>query len=146
MFHLLDINVLIALSDPGSDFHTAALRWIDALKQPVLATCPLTENGFLRVYGHPQYPGGPGSIAAALTPLIVIRRRPNHIFLPDDYSLADASQRFDLSTCSPKQLTDMYLLGLAARHGGRFATFDAHVPVKWLRDGAKALEVVRAAV
>ncbi|MEO6062919.1 MAG: TA system VapC family ribonuclease toxin [Thermoflexales bacterium] len=142
MFHLLDINVLIALSDPGSDFHAAALRWTEGLKQPALATCPLTENGFLRVYGHPQYPGGPGSISVALTPLRVIRRRPNHVFLADDYSLADAKQVLDLSGCSPKQLTDMYLLGLAARHGGKFATFDAHAPVKWLRDGAKALEVI----
>lgn len=146
MFHLLDINVLIALSDPGSDFHAPALGWIARLKQPALATCPLTENGFLRVYGHPQYPGGPGSVAAALTPLVVIRHRPNHVFLPDDYSLADASLAFDLSGCSPKQLTDMYLLGLAARHGGKFATFDAHVPVKWVRDGARALEVIGAAV
>jgi uncharacterized protein len=142
MFHLLDINVLIALSDPGSDFHGAALRWIGTLKQPALATCPLTENGFLRVYGHPQYPGGPGSVAAALTPLVVIRRRPNHVFLPDDYSLADVSQGFDLSACTSKQLTDMYLLELAARHGGKFTTFDAQVPVRWVRDGAKALEVI----
>ncbi len=146
MFHLLDINVLIALSDPGSDFHAAALRWIDGLKQPALATCPVTETGFLRVYGHPQYPGGPGSVVAALTPLVVIRRRPHHVFLADDYSLADASQGFDLWGCSPKQLNGMYLLGLAARHGGKFATFDAHVPVKWVRDGVKALEVIEGAV
>jgi len=146
MFHLLDINVLIALSDPASDHHVAALRWVEKLKPPALATCPLTENGFLRIYGHPDYPGGPGSIEAALIPLAVLRRRRDHVFLPDDYSLADARLGINLSGCSPKLLTDLYLLGLAARHGGKFATFDARVPAKWLPDGARAMEVIGDAV
>jgi uncharacterized protein len=28
----------------------------------------------------------------------------------------------------PKQITDVYLLSLAVRRGGRFATFDASIP------------------
>jgi len=36
-------------------------------KQDGWATCPLTENAFLRILGHPSYPKGPGSPSAART-------------------------------------------------------------------------------
>ena len=36
----------------------------------------------------------------------------------------------------PAQLTDLQLLALAVRHGGRFVTFDAAVPLSAVR-GAK---------
>lgn len=141
MDFLADINLLIALADPAHVFHDRARHWLAARPGLGLATCPLTENGFLRVYGHPSYPGGPGSPAQALADLQVYRRRKGHRFLPCDLSFDDPLFA-DLSTVTPKQLTDLYLLALAARHGVRFATFDTSIPAGLVRNGPAALEVV----
>lgn len=78
MLCLADINVLIALADPAHAFHSVARGWLAARPRTGLATCPLTENGFLRIYGHPAYPGGPGSPAHALLDLRVYRQRRGH--------------------------------------------------------------------
>ncbi|HYK37674.1 MAG TPA: hypothetical protein VEV40_17080, partial [Alloacidobacterium sp.] len=61
---LLDINVLIALIDPAHVQHDRAHEWFASKGQKAWATCPLTENGVLRIVGHPRYPNSPGSPAA----------------------------------------------------------------------------------
>jgi len=43
---------------------------------------------------------------------------------------------------SSKQITDLYLLGLAAANGGKLATFDRTVSAKAVKGGAKALELL----
>jgi len=111
VFYLLDVNVLIALADPSHQFHAAFNRWFIKNNRPVLATCPLTENGFLRIYGHPDYPGGPGSPHLAMIPLLALRNRSDSVFLPDDFSLAESSSGISLYRATPRQLTDLYLVG-----------------------------------
>ncbi len=142
MFYLLDINVLIASADPAHQFHDAFRRWYIDRNQPALATCPITENGFLRIYGHPDYPGGPGSPALAMAPLSAIRRRLNSVFLPDDLSLAEATPRITLKRATSKQLTDLYLLALAVRHGGMFTRFDRGIQTGWVERGSDAFECI----
>lgn len=142
MFYLLDINVVIASADPAHQFHEAFKGWYTDRNKPALATCPITENGFLRIYGHPDYPGGPGSPRLALTPLDAIRRRPNHVFLADDLSLADRSRRNLLKHATSKQLTDLYLLALAIRHQGTFVSFDRGVRTDWVDHGPSAFECI----
>ena len=46
---LLDVNVLIALFSPGHVHHETAHDWFADHRHHGWATCPLTENGFLRV-------------------------------------------------------------------------------------------------
>ena len=61
MIHLLDVNVLIALGDSNHPHRAAALQFFE--KCATLegwATCPLTENAFIRIFGSPNYPHGPG--------------------------------------------------------------------------------------
>ncbi|MEI6653877.1 MAG: TA system VapC family ribonuclease toxin [Verrucomicrobiota bacterium] len=141
MLCLADINVLIALADPAHAFHAAARKWLAARPRLGLATCPLTENGFLRIYGHPSYPGGPGSPAQALLDLRVYRRRRGHRFLPCDLSFDDPAF-LDLTNVTPRQLTDLYLVALAAHNQARFVTFDTAVPVSRVKAGAAAIEVI----
>jgi toxin-antitoxin system PIN domain toxin len=138
---LADINVLIALADPNHVFHSPARSWLAAHPRLALATCALTENGFLRIYGHPSYPQGPGSPEAALQDLQVYRKRRGHHFLACDLSFDDPLFT-DLRGVTPKQLTDLYLVGLARRHSSRLATFDASIPVHRILNGAKAVEVI----
>lgn len=142
MFYLLDINVLIASADPAHQFHAAFNIWYASKRLPSLATCPITENGFLRIYGHPDYPGGPGSPALARAPLMAIRNRPTSIFLADDVSLLDKSRFIQWKNATPKQLTDMYLLGLALRHQGKFASFDREIQTTWVDGGRTGIELI----
>jgi uncharacterized protein len=142
LFYLLDINVLIASADPAHQFHDSFTQWYIARKKPSLATCPITENGFLRIYGHPDYPGGPGSPMLALAPLTAIRNRTDSVFLPDDVSLAENSRRHALKKATSKQLTDIYLLSLAVRHNGKFVSFDRGIRADWVETGSSAFELL----
>lgn len=142
MAWLLDINVLIARVDPGHEFHDPVSRWLRQNRGGPIVTCPLTENGFLRIYGNPKYPGGPGSPEAARHDLRAIRSLPTHQFLPDTVSLGDALHVPHLRNANPKDLTDLYLLALAAANGLRFATFDGDIPATLVPGGPAALEVI----
>lgn len=51
---LLDVNVLIALVDPAHVQHDQAHDWFSRIGRKGFATCPLTENGLIRIVGHPK--------------------------------------------------------------------------------------------
>lgn len=141
MIVLLDINVLLALADPDHVHADAALSFFEhrALRSG-WATCPLTENGFLRIFGHPDYPDGPGHPSLARQVLHSITANPGHQFWPDDRTLLDAALFPELP--SSKCLTDAYLLGLASKRQGRFGTFDRSVDPSQVRGGADALLLI----
>ena len=132
---LLDINVLIALLDADHIHHGRARDWLSAHIAAGWASCPLTQNGYLRIVSQPAYPKPlPPSAAIALLREACATRHP--AVWPDDASILDES-RIDASRIhGPRQLTDVYLLALAQAHGGRFVTFDAGVPVGALRRAA----------
>jgi predicted nucleic acid-binding protein len=52
-----------------------------------------------------------------------------HKFWPDDLSILDKTVVDNARIHGPKQVTDVYLLALAVKHGGRFVTFDGAVPL-----------------
>lgn len=140
--YLLDVNVLLALSDPMHVHHDAAHRWFSTTGQSAWATCPLTENGFVRVASHPSYPNRPGDGTVVLTILRKLCAADGHHFWPDDVSLRDMLRPGIAIT--HHQITDLYLLALAAHAGGKLATFDRRVPVAALQGGARALEIIVA--
>ena len=142
MGYLLDINVLIARADPAHTLHDQARKWTARQTTRSLVTCPLTENGFLRIYGHLNYPGGLDSPEAARAVLTAIRRLPGHQFIPDSITLDDIAIFPSLLGATPKHLTDLYLLALAAKHDLKFATFDRGVPAHLVTGGVAALEVI----
>jgi toxin-antitoxin system PIN domain toxin len=142
MTFLLDINVLIALIDPMHVQHDAAHEWFAIERSRAWATCPQTENGVLRIVGHPSYPNSPGSPAAVAPIIAGLRSLTGHEFWPDDISLLDSS-KFDLSRMmSSSQVADSYLLGLAQSHGGRLATFDRRLVSDAVREGAPSLHLI----
>jgi toxin-antitoxin system PIN domain toxin len=139
MTFLLDVNVLIALIDPAHIQHDMAHEWFAAIGQASWATCPLTENGVLRIVGHARYPNSPGT-PSAVTPLIVgLRALPGHVFWSDDISMLDAT-KFDMARLlSSGQVTDSYLLALACAHGGQLATFDRRLVTSAVHNGAQGM-------
>ena len=127
MIHLLDVNLLVALFDPGHMHHEAAHRWFSGAREDGWATCPMTENGFVRVLSNPAYPGRRTRVADAVARLRRFSESGGHTHWPDDVSILQA-EAFDPShLAGHREVTDVYLLGLAVRHEGTFATFDRSV-------------------
>src|SRR4051794_29494122 len=106
--HLFDINILIGVADPEHEHHGKAEAFFLANHENGWATCPLTENGFVRILGSPSYPKGPGSAEAARDILRQLCGYAGHRFWPDDLSVRALGV---LPTS--KHLTDHYLLSLA---------------------------------
>jgi len=136
MIALLDVNVLIALVDTNHVHHAPASRFFPQAQRHGWATCPMSENGFLRILGRLGTDPGPESPTSARTLLQSLLSRPGHQFWPDDLSLSDTRlfPRLPLS----KYLTDIYLLGLAVKHGGRLATFDTGIDATLISGGPAA--------
>lgn len=122
MSYLLDVNVLIALVDSRHVNHDAAHAWFAGISR--WATCPLTENAFVRILSSPAYPTVDAIPATVVDTLRQLIEHPGHVAISDDVSLSD-ERLFDSSQIvSARQVTDVYLLGLAVRHGLALATFD----------------------
>ena len=89
MTFLLDVNVLIALFDPTHSQHNIAHEWFVVEGRSNWATCPITENGAIRVVGSRWYTNSPGSPAAVAQTLSNLRSSSGHTFWPDDISLIE---------------------------------------------------------
>ena len=137
MVNLLDVNVLIALSDEAHDFHERAVAWFSRDPQRAWSTCPITENGFVRILGHRNYPAFPGGTSAAREMLASLCLLPGHQFWPDSVSVRDRAALPVLP--ASRHLTDCYLLALAIERRGRFVTLDHAVDASKVRGGGKAL-------
>ncbi|MGI8625097.1 MAG: TA system VapC family ribonuclease toxin [Geodermatophilaceae bacterium] len=125
---LLDVNVLLALLDSDHVDHDRAVGWLDEEIAAGWASCAITENGFVRIPSQPRYPS-PISAAEAIELLSEARDGGHHAFWACEVSVLD-SQIVDRSRLlGPRQVTDAYLLALAAAHDGRFVTFDRSLSV-----------------
>ena len=129
MTHLLDINVLVALFDSAHVHHNAAHKWFADVGRASWATCPITENGFVRVVSNPAYTRSSTSPMDAIERLRVFCSQPEHVFWSDMLSITDSAIFESACLRGHQQITDLYLAGLAFRHGGKLATFDTRIPV-----------------
>ncbi len=142
MVSLLDVNLLIALSDASHVHHAKTRSWFKQEASKGWATCPLTENGLIRIVGNPKYPGSPGEPETILPLLSCLKRFPGHQFWQDSISLTDTKHANLLKGASSKSVTDLYLLALAMSHGGRLATLDSRIDPTAITGGAQALIVL----
>lgn len=139
--YLLDVNVLIALIDPAHVQHDQVHEWFGRVGYKAFATCPITENGLLRIVGHPKYPNSPGPPSTVVAALATIRGLPGHAFWPDSISLVDSSVDPDLLS-SHSRVTDSYLLALAKEYKGKLATMDQKLASEVVTDGKAALTLI----
>lgn len=138
---LLDVNVLIALLDGAHVHHAAASRWFDANYEQGWASCPLTQNGCLRIMSARAYPRAQ-PVAAVAERLREATSQYIHQFWPDEISVLD-QKRFDQGRwLSSSQVTDAYLLGLAVQRGGCFVTFDRNIDQALVRGAGREHLVV----
>ena len=126
MLSLLDINVLVALLDVMHLHHASAFAWFKDNSVIGWLTCPLTQNGCVRILSQPQYLR-PLSAAAATERLQVAMSIGHHQFIPDDISLLDDARVNTQRILGYRQITDVYLLALAVAHDARLVTLDTRI-------------------
>ena len=126
---LLDINVLIALFDPDHSLHQRAHEWWSGNSGEGWASCPISENGMIRIMRNINYSSKerftPGELIDRLK---TFSKNSDHEFWPDELSLLDEKIFNSTSILGSKSLTDIYLLALAVENDGRLITFDQKIP------------------
>jgi hypothetical protein len=124
MKYLLDVNVLIALGFRFHSFHDRVALWLQAEAFPMIATCSITELGFVRVLSQNHSYGL--SVMNARTLLEQFKRGSKSpiVRIADDHGSAEIPDWVN----SPKHVTDGHLLQLAAAKGLSFATLDEKIP------------------
>lgn len=140
--YLLDVNVLIALVDPAHVQHDAVHEWFGRTGHKAFATCPITENGLLRIVGHPRYPNSPGPPSVVAEALTAIRALPGHAFWPDSISLAESELVEPGLLSSHARVTDGYLLALSKANRGQLATMDRKLATEVVAEGKNSLALI----
>jgi uncharacterized protein len=137
---LLDVTVLIALLDADHVSHRFALQWFTAHAAEGWASCPITQNGCLRIISHPSYPNT-RAVHDVAERLREVTSNRVHEFWPDSVSLLDTALFDSRRVHSTRQLTDAYLLALAVSRRGRLVTLDRSIALSAV-SGATAANVV----
>jgi len=122
--HLLDVNVLIALTEPGHEHYQKTQQWFDSSSNSFWGACPFTETGFLRITTNPAFRPGPRTLGQAITVLQMLKGYPRYCFWQVDRSWVDLTAKFVHRLFGHQQITDACLLGLAIKEDGVLVTFD----------------------
>lgn len=141
MIYLLDVNVLVALAWPNHVHHRPAREWFRTHLASGWATCPTTENGFIRVSSNVRVipeAKSPREAALLLRELVGTR---GHVFWPEEASILDGRWISLEKIHTYRQITEAHLLSLALRHDGCLATFDRRV-MELLTDGMDRVRAV----
>jgi uncharacterized protein len=123
--HLLDVNVLIALTDSGHVHHKLVRRWFDTAGHRNWGACALAEAGFLRVAANPK--AGALSVEEANWALAKLTQHPGYHFWPMSAGWIALVEPFRERVYGHQQITDAYLLGMAVKEGGVLVTLDKAV-------------------
>lgn len=136
MTYLLDVNVLVALGILQHEFHQQVAAWVRGLVSKGnarLATCSITELGFVRVLTHAPQSGLTVSQARDLLLRLKASEILNLSFIPDDHDIS----QLPAWVKSPKQTTDGHLSQLARAKGSVLATLDKGIPRAFLIPAGK---------
>ena len=128
MIYLLDVNALVALGFINHEFHDRLAAWVRSQNLPNLASCSITELGFVRVLA--QAPAYGFTVAQARTLLLRLKdaRTSALTFIPDEHDVSHLPGWVR----APKQITDGHLSKLASAKGAVLATLDASIPGSYL--------------
>jgi len=120
--HLLDVNVLVALTARSHVHHRLVKEWFYASPNLPWGVCAFTEAGFLRNATAPR----PGQIAMSEATAVLeqLTRHPGYRYLPIAADWKTLCSPFSARLYGTKQVTDAYLLGLAVREGLVLVTMD----------------------
>lgn len=140
---LLDVNVLIALLDSSHIHNNLVTNWLADNIKAGWASCPITQNGCIRIFSQPGYPNTVPAAQIAER-LAEAARHPSHKFWPDSVSLLQPDTIIWDKVLSSRHVTNVYLLALAVKQGGRFVTLDRGISLDAVA-GAKPKHLVTLA-
>ena len=127
MTALLDVNVLLALAWPNHVHHGSAIEWFIDNQANGWATCPITENGFVRVSSNPRFTPEAKSPVEAMLQLERMISLEGHEFWGDSFSLTEPGRVERSRLQGHARVTDAYLLALAIDRDGHLATYDRKI-------------------
>lgn len=122
--NLLDLNVLIALTDDSHQHHERAWEWLKSSGQQSWGICPLTEAGYVRVTTNPAAHTGARTLAKSAAILEELARVPGYCYWQMTESWVTLTAPFADRIFGHQQVTDAYLLGMAIKSDGVLVTFD----------------------
>ena len=124
--NLLDVNVLIALTEPGHIHYEMAQKWFNSSGKNSLGICPLTEVGFVRVTTSPSFRPGPRTQEQAIAILQMLKGQSGYRYwkIDENETWVMVTTPFASRIFGHQQVTDAYLLGLAIKEDGVLVTFD----------------------
>ena len=122
-----DVNVLIALFDTAHQHHNMASTAFVEHNSEGWASCPVVETGFIRVISNPSYTNSV-SVANAVSLLQIAISNTQHHNLHQSISILNNDCFQTAHLVSHKQLTDLYLIGMAIYHNVKLITFDRNIP------------------
>jgi hypothetical protein len=122
--NLLDLNVLIALTEPDHIHHGKTQKWFDSSSNQSLGICPLTEAGFVRITTSTSFQPAPHSLEQAIGILQVLKGHVAYSYWEIRESWVSLTAPFSARISGHQQITDAYLLGLAIKESGALVTFD----------------------
>lgn len=128
MIYLFDVNALLALGFINHEFHPRVARWVRSNSSEQLASCSITELGFLRVLS--QAPAYGFTVAQASSLLMRLKEAGTRplLFIPDGHDVS----HLPTWVKGPKQITDGHLSALAKANGAILATLDENIPSSYL--------------
>jgi predicted nucleic acid-binding protein len=124
MIYLLDVKALVALGFINHEFHDRLAAWLQSRNSPKLASCSITELGFVRVLA--QAPAYGFTVTQARTLLLRLKqaRTSPLAFIPDEHDVS----HLPAWVRAPKQITDGHLSKLATANSAVLATLDESIP------------------
>jgi uncharacterized protein len=128
MIYLLDVNALVALGFINHEFHDRLAAWVQSQNSAKLASCSITELGFVRVLA--QAPAYGFTITHARTLLLRLKgaRCSPLAFIADEHDVS----HLPTWVRAPKQITDGHLSKLAVANSATLATLDESIPGSYL--------------
>jgi len=119
--HLLDVNLLIALTEQGHTHYRTAWKWFDTPRLE-WGSCAFSQAGYLRITSNPRVGGY--SIAEAAQVLAVLTKHPGYRYWPITAEWAELVAPFRERVLGHQQVADAWLLGLAIMEDGILVTLD----------------------
>jgi predicted nucleic acid-binding protein len=123
MIYLLDVNALVALGFMQHEFHDRVASWVSGAA-PGLASCSITELGFVRVLSQTQHYALTVADASKLLLRLKNSSVVNFRFIADNQDIS----QIPVWVKTPSQLTDGHLLQLAKSNNAALATLDRKIP------------------
>jgi predicted nucleic acid-binding protein len=131
MIYLLDVNSLIALGVLEHEFHKRIATWLARLAEkgiPELATCSITELGFVRVLCQTQAYRFSAEQGRELLLRVKSSESIRCSFISDSLDISHLPKWVK----GPNQTTDGHLVELARASGAQLATLDGKIPGSFL--------------